>query len=92
MTILIKRIFYILEFFGSSLVRPWFLLGLLPGGYKVSTKQDNLNICTILFQIFFQSLIYVADGEAHDVEVGAFHAGDAYITDPLLNTIGTSFV
>ncbi len=32
------------------------------------------------------------DGQAHDVEVGAFEARDADVTNPLLNAIGSSLV
>ena len=41
--ILTKSIFCISEFFGRSLVLPWFLLGLLPEGNREGTKVGNLN-------------------------------------------------
>ena len=43
MAILIKVLFSILEFLGSSLVRLWFVLGLLPEGNREGTREGNLN-------------------------------------------------
>ena len=43
MVILIKSTFSVWEFLGSSLVHPWFLLGLLPEGNREGTKVGNLN-------------------------------------------------
>ena len=43
MAILIKRTFSIWEFFGSSLVRLWFLLGLIYVRDKEGTRDGNLN-------------------------------------------------
>ena len=41
--ILIKVLFCNLEFFGSSLVHPWFILGLLHGVDIQGTREQNLN-------------------------------------------------
>ena len=38
MAILIKRTFSVWEFLGSSLVHPWFLLGLLPEEIRKGTR------------------------------------------------------
>ena len=46
MAILIKRTFCDLAFFGSSLVCPWFVLGLLPEGHREGTRGRNLNKST----------------------------------------------
>jgi hypothetical protein len=46
MAILIKRTFCDLAFFGSSLVRPWFFLGLLAEGNREGTTGRNLKKCT----------------------------------------------
>ena len=44
--ILRKVLFSILEFLGSSLVRPWFIFGLLHGAYIQGTRERNLKNCT----------------------------------------------
>ena len=46
MAILRKRTFCILGFFGSSLVRPWFVLGFLPEGDREGATGRNLKKCT----------------------------------------------
>ena len=46
MAILINSIFEDREFLGSSLVRPWFFLGLLPEGHREGTTGRNLKKCT----------------------------------------------
>ena len=43
MAILTKVLFSILGFLGSSLVRPWFVLGLLHGVDIQGTREQNLN-------------------------------------------------
>ena len=48
MAILIKVLFSILEFLGSSLVRLWFVLGLLPEGNREGTRERNLKNCALL--------------------------------------------
>ena len=48
MAILIKVLFCNLEFLGRSLVRPWFLLGLLPERDREGTRERNLNNCALL--------------------------------------------
>ena len=48
MAILIKRTFCDLAFLGSSLVCPWFFLGLLPEGHREGTKGRNLNKSTFI--------------------------------------------
>ena len=48
MAILIKRTFCDLAFLGSSLVRPWFFLGLLPEGHREGTRGRNLNKSTFI--------------------------------------------
>jgi hypothetical protein len=40
--ILIKSLFCISDFFGRSLVSPWFVVGLLPERIWVGTKEGNL--------------------------------------------------
>ena len=42
MAILIKVLFYVWEFFGRSLVHPWFLVGLLHGADVQSTRDENI--------------------------------------------------
>ena len=46
--ILIKRTFPDSEFFGSSLVLLWFILGLLHGAHIQGTREWNLNNRTFL--------------------------------------------
>ena len=41
--ILINVLFSVSEFFGRSLVSPWFVVGLLPERIWVGTKEGNLN-------------------------------------------------
>ena len=36
------------RFFGSSLVRPWFVFGLLPEGHREGTRGRNLNKSTFI--------------------------------------------
>ena len=46
--ILIKRTFFVSEFFGRSLVHLWFLLGLLPEIDREGTIEKNLKNRAIL--------------------------------------------
>ena len=48
MAILIKRTFCDLAFLGSSLVCPWFVLGLLPERHREGTRGRNLNKSTFI--------------------------------------------
>ena len=51
MAILIKRTFCISEFFRCSLVRLWFLLGLLPEITKEGKKEKNLKKSTFFEKV-----------------------------------------
>ena len=51
MAILIKSTFAISEFLGRSLVRPWFLLGLLPEREREGTREENLKNRTFLTKL-----------------------------------------
>ena len=43
MAILIKSLFFVSEFLGRSLVRPWFLVGLQPERIWVGVREGNIN-------------------------------------------------
>ena len=59
MAILTKRTFCIWEFFGSSQVLLWFIVGLLYEGDREGKAEENINKSTFLVERHTKSATYV---------------------------------
>ena len=68
--ILIKSLFCISEFFGCSLVRPWFLLGLQPEEEWEGIRGRNLKNCALLSLTSLPPWVGEAGGDVVGIVAG----------------------
>ena len=76
---LIKVLFCNLEFLSRSLVRPWFLLGLLPEGNREGTRDRNLKNCALLSLTSLPPWVGEAGGEVVGIVAGEASGGGGEI-------------